>query len=335
MKGVSFSLDKEMVMHSVAQIYANPVFQALNPDGKRFLKAHALPVSLNPFVARRINMVALTLDGLPHLKAIAAVQMMLEDYATGKYADKNTIVIDSSGNTAHAVVRLAPAFGLDAKVVLAADVPGMKKAMLAALSPKEMIYVGKGGSVSGRAREEAARPGHIHLNQYSHSGNVHAHEQYTGREVWRALNCNVGTIAMPLGSGGTAAGVGRYLKSVYPDVKVIGVCPTLGQQVPGARDRKRIAEVVTLPWEEVVDVVVEVPRREAFIATRALWGAVEPQPGPTSGLAYRGLMHYLEALYDDGELRQLSGKNVAFLCPDSAWLYSDVMIAELDTDQGV
>ncbi len=318
-----------------AQVFANPVFASLYQHGKHFLKAHFLQPHLNPFSSKQIRVAALTLRGLPHLKALPALQMMLEDFENGLYEDKHTIVVDSSGNTAHAVIRLAPAFGLEAKVVLSADVPANKKELLAALSPKKIIAIGRGDSVSECAKEEAQKPGHIHLNQYVHMGNVHAHELYTGPEVLRALHTRppIGVIAIAMGSGGTAAGVGRFLKKCDPETIVLGICPKLGEQVPGARDRKRMAEVVTLPWGEVVDAVVEVSRKEAFIATRELWNAVEPQPGPTSGMAWRGLMKYLSAL-DDEDLNRLQGTTAVFMCPDGASLYSGVMIAELDTGQG-
>lgn len=324
-----------MTSPTLEQVYANPIFMALNQSGKHFMEAHFLEPRMNPFFTHNlIHVAALTLRGIPHLKALPALQMMLEDFKSGLYADKHTLVVDSSGNTAHAAVRLAQAFGLEVKVVLAADVPANKKELLAALSPKKVIAVGKGESVSECAKEEAQRPGHIHMNQYTHMGNVHAHEFYTGPEVFHTLfHARIGIIAVAMGSGGTVAGVGRYLKRECPGAIVLGVRPKLGEQVPGARDRKRMAEVVTLPWEEVVDDVVEVSRKDAFVATRELWTAVEPQPGPTSGMAWKGLMSYLEA-QDDESLEKLRGKCAAFLCPDSATLYSGVMIAELDTGQG-
>lgn len=318
-----------------AQAETHPIFQELNPSLKQFLKARFLSPRLNPFAHHLITVAALTTHGLPHIKAVPAHQMMLEDLVAGRYKGKHTIVIDSSGNTAHAVVRLASAFGFsDVKVVISSDVPNSKKGILAALSSVEIIEVSGGKSVAKRAIEEAQKPGHYHLNQYSHEGNVHAHELYTGPEVLRALDDNVGIIAIAMGSGGTALGVGRFLKSIHPETIVIGVCPKLGEQVPGARDRKRMSEVVTFPWEDTVDAVFEVSRKKAFEWTRRLWSEVEPQPGPTSGLAFKGLMQYLRSL-DAKELKKLRGKNAAFICADDGRFYSDLMIAELDTGQGL
>ncbi|MHB0865621.1 MAG: pyridoxal-phosphate dependent enzyme [Minisyncoccota bacterium] len=323
------------MLRSREQVYQDPIFRAMNPRGKRFMEAQFLPVSLNPFAKDGIAIAALTLKGLPHIKTVPTFQMMLEDFEQGLYRDKHTIVVDSSGNTAHAVARLAHAFGFeDVNVVLATDVPESKKGILAALSSVEIIEVGKGRSVAARAIEEARKPGYYHLNQYGHKGNVHAHELYTGPEIARALGNNVGIVAIAIGSAGTVTGVGRFLKEEYPEAIVLGVRPLPGEAVPGARNRKKMEEVVTFPWEEVVDAVIEVPRKASFLKMRELWSAVEPQPGPTSGLACKGLLMYLETLTEE-ELEVFRGRSAAFVCPDDGRFYSGVTIAELDTGQGV
>jgi Pyridoxal-phosphate dependent enzyme len=176
------------MQRTLEQVLEDPIVRALNPKGKQFFDPRFLPPKLNPYAHYFISIAALTLRGLPHLKTIPAFQMMLEDFKDGQYKNKHTIVVDSSGNTAHAVARLAPAFGFDeVKVVLSADVPESKKGILAALSSVEIIEVGGGKSVTKRAAEEAQRPGHYHLNQYDHWGNMRAHESFTGPEVLRAV----------------------------------------------------------------------------------------------------------------------------------------------------
>lgn len=314
----------------------HPLVQAFNPLGKQFLRRVVLPASLNPFASTLSISAILAFGEFAHIKTVPAFEMLYEDFLDGLYEDKHTIVVDSSGNTAHAVARLASAFGFsNVVVVMSADVPAAKRNIFAALSTPTIISVPKGESVAEVARELGEKPGHYHLNQYAHRGNINAHEMYTGPEIVRLMGRDLGVIAIALGSGGTAAGVGQYMHEVCPHAQVLGVRPRLGQQVPGARDRKKMAEVVRLSWEKVVPTVVEVSRKEAFEATRRLWNAVE-QPGPTSGLAYVGLLQYLRHLESTPlTLELLAGTDVAFFCPDSAMLYSDVIIAELDSDQGI
>lgn len=320
---------------TINDIHQDPLFQALDPDYKRqFMEAHLLPPKLNVHASDGIKISALIpYKAFPSIKVPAVVQMMIDDFETGLYKDKHTLVVDSSGNTAWAAVRLAKAFGFKrVKVLMAADVPPSKKAIFAALSWPDLLYVGGGRSVSKAAEEEGNKPGHYHLNQYTHLGNMRAHAMYTGPEILRVLGGDVAVIAIALGSGGTAGGVGHFLKEKNPKTVVVGVRPKVGEQVPGARDSKRMKEVVTLPWEKWVDTIVEVSRKEAFIGMRQLGSAVEPLPGPTSGLAWRGLEKYLQSRKD---MEKLKGACVAFICPDSALLYSEPTIAELDSDQGI
>ena len=323
-------------------ICEDPVYRALDPR-QPFMVARYLPPEMNPFVKYGIRVAALVpFTILPHIKTVATIGMLEWDFGHGDQPgysrDNHTIVVDSSGNTAHAVARLARAFGYaEVKVVLSADVPDSKKGILAALSSVEIIEVAGGKSVAARAIEEAKRPGHYHLNQYAHPGNPDAHEQYTGPEIARALGSTPAVIAIAMGSAGTAMGVGNYFHRACPGLtQVIGVRPKLGEQVPGARDEKRMADVVTLSWAGSVNAVMEdIGRKQSFTCMRKLWRAVEPQPGPTSGLAWAGLEHYLRHRLHSYELQELRGRTVAFICPDDGRFYSDRTLGELDTDQGV
>jgi cysteine synthase len=331
------------------EVCEDPVYRALDPR-REFMVARYLPDSMNPVAHREIRIAALVpFTTLPHIKTVATIGMLEWDHGHGDqpgYSPQNhTLVADSSGNTAHAAARLARAFGYKhVKLVVASDVPASKVNLLRALSSVEVIHPTGGQSAANRAKEEAKLPGHYHLNQYAHPGNPDAHRQYTGPEIVRALGGQppaVLTIAM--GSGGTLMGVGQYFRKHHPATLILGAQPVLGEQVPGARDERRMSEVVELDWKPYAHQVFAVSRKESFKRTRQLWSAVEPQPGPTSGMAWGGLAHFLErwaqGLKEGTRVtnRPLpeGGFTAAFLCPDDGRFYSDVMIAELDTDQGI
>lgn len=313
--------------------YQHSIVSALNPQGKRFMKAIKLPSSLNPWPGLFEIYAIVAFGEFAHIKCVPAFQMMLQDYLDGRFEGKHTIVVDSSGNTAHAVARLADAFGFkNVKVVMATDVPATKKNVFEAMSTVHLISV---SNVAQTAREEGDRPGHYHLNQYAHSGNARSHEMYTGPEIHRLLGDTIGYVSIAMGSGGTASGVASYLKQACPGAKVIGAQPTLGDLVPGARDQKRMASVVPEDMMPSVHASVQVSRKASFIAMRQLWKAVEPQPGPSSGLAYRALIDFLNDMPVYSEFNFSRGKKMAFVCPDSCMAYLDVIKAELNMDQGV
>lgn len=306
------------IPRTVEQVYEDPIFRALNPEGKEFMRARELPSFLNPF--HSVRMTALLAFGeLPHIKAVAAVQMMLDDLKKGLYDGKHTIVVDSSGNTAHVVARLARAFGFKhVKVVLPVGVSFAQKELFSSLSTPEVILVSKGMSAADRAKEEAQKPGHYHLNQYAHSGNVRAHFCYTGPQIMRALGGRPpGAIAISMGSTGTARGVGQYLKQKNKETIIIGVRPALDEQIPGTRDKKNMDEVIKPESLQVVDEVIEVKRCDALEQMRLLWDGIEPQPGLTSGLAFAGLVRFFK--YQGGIERERIGSG-AFICPDSTTL---------------
>ena len=317
-------------MVTLKQIESDPIFRALDPRDKQFMQARRLSAKLNPTA---LDVSALIPFGLfPHIKSIPTVGMMLDDYLAGRYKRKHTIVVDSSGNTAHAVCRLAPAFGFKhVKVVMSTDVPPSKRDIMAALSWVEIIQVPTG--VAKRAQEEGRRPGHVHLDQYKHPANLQMHCDTTGPEIRRVMGDDLFIIAIGMGSSGTAAGVAKYFKTLgLADTPIIlGVRPVLGEQVPGTRDKDRMKEVVTLPWEQYVDLVVEVSRKESFIAMRRLWSEVEPMPGPSSGLAYAGLMKCI----GNWDPSFAPGLKAAFICPDDGRFYTERTTGELDPDQGI
>lgn len=322
-----------IALFSPEEIKADPVWQALNPHGKRFLESRLLPPLLNPFSKKGIEMYALVLVGIPHSKAIPAHAMLWSDYVNGVYDGKHTLVVPSSGNTVHAVARLARAYGLRVKAVMSTDVPDTKTGILRALGTT--VDVLQVGDVAATTEEEASRPGHHHLDQYAHPANPGSHKQYTGPEILRLFGGNpLGAIAVALGSGGTAYGIAQCFSRRSPNTAVLGVRPALGQQVPGARDENKMNAVVKFEWQESVRTVEEVSRKESFIAMRRLWSAVEPQPGPTSGMAYAGLLQYLSGLSPE-RLAWYRGKSVAFFCPDDGRFYTAPTLAELDPDQGV
>jgi cysteine synthase len=275
---------------------------------------------------------ALVVNGLPNIKAVPSFGMLFDDYRAGYYRGKHTIIVPSSGNTAYAIARLAPAFGFKkVKIILPADVPPMKRGVLAALSSVEIIETP--GSTTERAEEESRLPGHYYLDQYNHESNRKYHRLYTGPEVLRAMGGKADIVAIALGSAGTAMGIAQFLNADAHVKKtaIVGVRPALGQQSPGTRDGKKM-QIVKLDWRKWVDAVIEEGgRKESFVGMRRLWSQVEPLPGPSSGLAYDGLVRYLGRLSPE----ERRGRSAAFVCPDGGLLYPDYTTGELDTHEGM
>lgn len=321
---------------SLVEVLINPIVKALNPRQHDFIAVRWLSSRLNPYRdAHDIEIgAAIAFIGLPHIKIVAAFGMMMEDFKDGLYSNIDTLVVPSSGNTAHGVALLAPAFGIPrVKVVMSSDAPEAKKSVITMIPWARLICPEGSRKVEEVAREEANQPGSHLLDQYTHLGNVHIHEECTGPQLLRATGDSLGLFAAGMGSGGTIAGGALYLKRVHPGTIVLGVRPRRGERVPGNRDIDQMREVVTLPYEADLDAIEEVGRAESFLMARKLLSEVQPQVGPSSGLAYVGLLQYLAKSPDVVDL--LRGKRAVFICPDDGRFYPGPTFGTLDPDQGL
>ena len=321
---------------TLVQVLANSIVKALNPRANDFIAVRWLSSRLNPYrYTHNIEIgAAVAFMGIPHIKVVAAFGMMMHDFQAGVYDGIDTLVVPGSGNTVHGVALLAPAFGISlVKAIIPSDAPETKKSVISMIPWARLICPEGANAVQDVAREEANRSGSHLLDQYKHEGNIHIHEECTGPQLLQAAGRNLGLCAAGMGSSGTVTGVSRYLKRIMPDTIMLGVRPRRGARVPGVRDVDQMNAVVTLPYTSAVDAIAEVGREESFVRTRELLREVQPQPGPSSGLAYAGLLQFLANSPDAREL--LRGKSAVFICPDDGRLYPAPTFSTLDPDQNV
>jgi cysteine synthase len=82
------------------------------------------------------------------------------------------------------------------------------------------------------ARELGRRPAHVWLNQYANHAGVQVHRETTGPEIWAQCDGLLDIVVAPVSTGGTICGIGQFIKSVSPNVTVVGVEP-LGSTIFG------------------------------------------------------------------------------------------------------
>ncbi len=180
-------------------------------------------------------------------------------------------------------------------------------------------------SVAKRLVEEL---GAFYVNQYHNPDNPLAHYRTTGPEIWEQTEGRISVFVAGMGTGGTITGVGRYLKERKPDVQIVGVDPEGSVyydyfhtgQLPQAHVYKveGIGEDF-LPSTvdfSVVDDVVQVSDREAFLTARRLIREEGLFVGGSSGAAVAGALRYLRAHPELTEEAQ-----VVILLPDSGDRY--------------
>jgi cysteine synthase B len=106
-------------------------------------------------------------------------------------------------------------------------------------------------------------------NQYDNEANALAHFETTGPEIYRQTEGRVDYFVAGMGTSGTLMGTGRYLKSVKPSVKIVGVEPVMGHTIQGLKNMtESMAPGIYHPQE--LDIKEMVEDGEAYETTRLL-----------------------------------------------------------------
>jgi cysteine synthase len=202
----------------------------------------------------------------------------------------------TAGNTGIALTALANARGVPIEIAVPDGTPEEKKLMLRFLGA-ELLEVedeacplfpteGARGVVKSLVESPALEGRYVSPNQYENELNVEAHYRTTGPEIWRQTGGEIDYLFASVGTGGTIAGAGRYLKERNPDIRVIAVEPAARQhRLSGI---KRISD---LPDEhfpkildrDLLDGIVPVSDEDAFRAGIHLARTEGIMVGPTSG----------------------------------------------------
>jgi cysteine synthase/rhodanese-related sulfurtransferase len=204
------------------------------------------------------------------------------------------LVEPTSGNTGLALALLANARRLPFTATLSLAIPEEKRTALRAFGAEVVELAddlcpmpGAPEGAMERASELARQPGWHQLNQYRNPANPDAHFRTTGPEIWRQTDGAITHFVAALGTCGTITGTGRYLKSRDPNVKVLGVHPAEGHDIPGVRSRRALALTdFFLPSE--YDGLVEIGNDEAYRWVRRLHQEESLIAGPSSGMALAG-----------------------------------------------
>lgn len=256
------------------------------------------------------------------VKDRVAANLVRDAEGRGQLADGTRLVEPTSGNTGMALAMIANAHGYKFTATLSNKIPAEKRASLR-LFGSEVIELDDDlcpapGSPEGAialAAELGERPGNFHLNQYKNPANPEAHYLTTGPEIWRQTEGTITHFVAGLGTCGTITGTGRFLKEQRADIRVLGVHPADGHDIPGVRSLRQLKQTALFAPKEY-DGLIEVNNQEAFELCRRINQEESVIAGPSSGMALAGA---LKLVPDE------PGVVCVVVFPDNAFKYASSM----------
>lgn len=205
------------------------------------------------------------------VKDRAAVSMISGAEKRGEIKPGDTLIEATSGNTGIALAMAAKMKGYNIRLIMPENLSVERRQVMRAFGA-ELILVSQSQGMEGArdlAKKLEKEGKGLVLDQFANDDNWIAHYTGTGPEIWRDSNNMVTHFISAMGTTGTITGVSRYLKEQNQSIKIIGVQPTDGSQIPGIR-KWEPQYIPAIRSKAIIDQIEEVDQKEAESMARKL-----------------------------------------------------------------
>lgn len=256
---------------------------------------------------------------------------MIDDAEKKGLLRKDSVIIEpTSGNTGIGLASVAAARGYRIMIVMPETMSAERRQLMKAYGAELVLTEGSKGMKGAIAKAEelaAEIPGGFIPGQFVNPANPAVHKAATGPEIWADTDGKVDIFVAGVGTGGTVTGVGAYLKSQNPDIKIVAVepadSPVLSKGTPGAHKIQGIGAgfVPDVLDTDIYDEVITVKNEDAFAAGKKVGREEGVLVGISSGAAvWAGIL-----LAKHPENR---GKTIVALLPDTGDRYLSTPLFE-------
>jgi cystathionine beta-synthase len=246
------------------------------------------------------------------IKDRLALELIEDAGKLGRLQPGGTVIEVTSGNTGIAVAMVCAIKGYRAVLVMS-DKNSEEKQNMMKLHGAELILTPHTVQADDpRSNYSVAQalaidlPNSIYLNQYDNPANIDCHYKSTSKEIWEQTGGDIEAVVIGAGTGGTISGVGRFLKERNPAIKVIGI----DSEGSILTHYFRTGEIIKANHYEVegigsdklvkaldfsvIDDMIIVPDREAFLTTRKIARVEGILCGGSSGAVFAGAVKAIE-----------------------------------------
>ena len=257
------------------------------------------------------------------VKDRAALEMINDAERTGRLKSGGTIIEPTSGNTGIGLAAIGASRGYKVIITMPDTMSRERQLLMTAYGAELVLTPGALGMAGAIAKAEelaASIDGAIIAGQFSNPANAMAHIKTTGPEIWEDTEGTVDIFVAGIGTGGTITGIGEYLKSKNPNIKIVGIepadSPFLSEGRAGAHKLQGIGAgfIPEVLNTKIYDEIITVTTEEAYSAGREIASLEGILVGISAGAA-------LFAAKKIASLPENSGKTVVVLLPDTGDRY--------------